>query len=300
MTDPAATLTNFRRYAGLISPMLTVPEPFEAVRESADAVQVERGTLFPLFLLNPQTASSERFERLIELARSSRLGELAVVDRGGHQRPAYRGLLIYCCLQAYRIAYETLPQLQFGRWEEALRTYCDLLESDLGAIPLSDHSAPAAHGALICEAAWAALALQVAGKVFIRDAWTDLASATFGTIARAQTATGALLAATASDNPETHWYHELVLLHAAASYAVQAEDRTVAAAVRSAAEFHQAETQPDHATEHPYALFAFIWNESTRPLADQLLHAVSLRGGNLDAVSLILLEDALYCLELFL
>jgi hypothetical protein len=107
---------------------------------------------------------------------------------------------------------------------------------------------------------------------------------------------GPFLQATPGDNPETHWYHELVLLHAAASYAVQAEDRTVAAAVAGNAEFHFIETQPDHATIQPWALFAFIWLDRTRPLADQILHNVSTQSSG---VSLMLLADALYCLQRF-
>ena len=56
----------------------------------------------------------------------------------------------------------------------------------------------------------------------------------FGRLTRGQRETGAFLLAEPSDNPETLWFHELATLHAAASYAVQAEDRTVAAAVAKA------------------------------------------------------------------
>ena len=161
---------------------------------------------------------------------------------------------------------------------------------------------PAGRGASATEAAWNALALFVAGKVFVRDAWTDLAGDVFGKLTRGQRGSGAFLAASAArDNPETHWYHELVLLHAAASYAVQAEDRTVAAAVARNAEFHLNETQPDHATSQPWGVFAFVWNEKTRLLADQVLHSASAQNpGGLSGVSLVLLRDALYCLRLFL
>ena len=80
---------------------------------------------------------------------------------------------------------------------------------------------------------------------------------------------------------------------------MQAEDRTVARAVRRATRFHLNETQPDHATAQPWGLFAFVWNPPTRPLADQLLHADA-TARTIDGVSLILLADALYCLRLFL
>ena len=111
---------------------------------------------------------------------------------------------------------------------------------------------------------------------------------------------GAFLAAGGADNPEVVWYHELALLHAAASYSVQGENRTIAAAVARATEFHQRDTQPDHASSQPWGLFAFIWNAQTRPLADQLLHAASVQHpAEADGVTLILLADALYCLRLF-
>jgi len=123
----------------------------------------------------------------------------------------------------------------------------------------------------------------------------------FGRLVRGQSTGGTWLYAGASDNPETLWFHELVLLHAAASYAVQAEDRTVAAAVARNTEFHLRETQPDHATAQPWGLFAFAWNRDTRPLADELLHAVQARQTPAPAAGVpsILLADALYCLELF-
>ena len=146
-----------------------------------------------------------------------------------------------------------------------------------------------------------ALALFVAGKVFVRDAWIDLASDTFGKLVRGEPNRPTFLIANSSDNPETFWFHELTILHAAGSYAVQSEDRTLAAAVARNTEFHLNETQPDHATSQPWALFPFIWNPRTRSLADQLLHTVSVQHpGTSDGVSLILLADALYCLRLFL
>src|SRR6185503_7774905 len=126
-------------------------------------------------------------------------------------------------------------------------------------------------------AVWMALALFVAGKVFVRDAWLDLASDTFGRLLRGEPNRSTFLLATASDNPETLWYHELVILHAAGSYAVQAEDRTLAAAVARNTVFHLNETQPDHATAQPWALFPFIWNPKTRVFAEWMLHTASLQ-----------------------
>src|SRR5260221_299427 len=86
------------------------------------------------------------------------------------------------------------------------------------------------------------------GPATVRDAWVDLASDAFGRLPRSQQESGEFLASGPSDNPDARVYDELVLLHAAADYAVQAEDRPVAAAVARAGEFHLRQTQPDHAT----------------------------------------------------
>jgi hypothetical protein len=297
-------LERFKPFATPIGEMLNTSAPAaDFAAESATAVQVERGTIFVRALLDSKLSMEDlaTVERLIELTSSPRLAELAIVDASGHHRPVYRALLIYAWLQSFRIAYETLPQSQFGRWEEAVRVWCDLLEAELGQIDLPESVITAGRGASATESAFTALALFVAGKVFVRDAWIDLASDLFGRITRAQQPSGAFLLAGSSDNPDTHGYHELVILHAAASYAVQAEDRRVASAVVGATEYHLRQTQPDHATNQPWGLFAFIWNDRTRSLADQLLHATQARDdGRIDGVSLMLLADALYCLRQFL
>ena len=332
----ADILVEFRRYESVITAAIApAPTAFAPEAENAVAVQVERGSVFAHALLMPAYASSA-VERLIELSTSPRLAAISIVDRSGHHRPVYRALMVYSWLRAFSLWYETLPRSEFGRWEEALRPWCDLLESELGQIefPAGNAPMPAGRGSSATEAAWIALALHVAGKLFIRDAWTDLAADAIGKITRRQQANGPFLLAGASDNPETHWYHELVVLHAVASYAVQTEDRNASAAVAKATVYHLNETQPDHASSQPWALFAFIWNHATRPLADQLLHAATVlspspgtpgegRGEGRAAtvpekdphpnplpeyrkteqtqsgVSLMLLADCLYCLRLF-
>jgi hypothetical protein len=296
-------LQEFRRYASLVEAAMGTPggRPFAPSAEPQGAVQVERGSVFAAALIGPPTADAvAQVEPLVSVAGGAVPPELIVVDARGHRRPVYRPLLVYGWLQAFRHWYEVLPRADFVRWDEALRAWCDLLEAELGSSRIGDTGTDAGGGDAVAEAAWSALALFAAGRLFIRDAWTDLASDTFGRLARGQTPLGTFLTPGASDNPETWWYHELVLLHAAAGYAVQAEDRTVASAVAKASDFHLRETQPDHATSQPWGLFAFVWNERTRPLADQLLHAAAVNGpGGVDGVSLILLADALYCLRLF-
>lgn len=297
MPDVPTTLSEFRRYAGLIEPQIA-PSPFVPTCETATAVQVERGSLFPLVL--GKSPPDDRVERLIELTRAGGLHRVAVIDAAGHHRPLYRPMLVYAFIQSFRTVYELLPASEFGRWEESTRAFADLLEAELGDVVWDETFTLAARGANVADVAWTALALHVAGKAFVRDAWVDLASDVFGKLMRAQQPSGSFLIAGASDNPETHWYHELAILHAAASYAVQAEDRTLAAAVRRGTAFHMNETQPDHATAQPFAVFAFLWNPETRSFADQLLHGVQTSRPTASAdVASILLGDAMYCLRLF-
>jgi hypothetical protein len=290
-------LADFARYSALIEQSLAV-SPFSPEEESATALQVERGTIFPALLKG--APPDDRLERLIDLARNQSFARIAIVDRTGHHRPVYRALLVYSFVQSFRLTYESLPRSEFGRWEEACRAWCDLMEAELGEMRWDETATYAARGSSLTEAVWTALTLFVAGKVFVRDAFLDLASDVFGHIARLQQPNGAFLFAAPSDNPETHWYHELVTLHAAASYAVQAEDRPLAAAVQRNTLFHLEQTQPDHATTQPWGLFAFIWDPQTHPLADELLHSAQTQSpAGLEGVSSILLADTLYCLRLF-
>jgi hypothetical protein len=282
-------LKRMRDYAGLVQSLLA-PRPFAPEAESPTSIQVERGTILTHALLGEPL--DDRLDPLLRQPPG-----LRVVDRQGHYRPAYPALLVYAALSTFRLNYETLPRDRFGLWEESLRTHGDHLERRLNDLAFDS---TASNGAATAEAAWVALGLQLAGKLFIRDAWTDLAGDFFGKLTQGQQPSGQFLSTKSSDNPETAWYHELVILHAAASFAVQAENRSVAAAVRRSSEFHLRETQPDHATTQPWALFAFLWNPATHSLADQILHAAQTQHpGGVSGLTEILLSDALQCLRLF-
>src|ERR1051325_1071802 len=195
-------LADFRRYAALIAPILAKGFSFSDTAEGATAIQIERGTVLPLMLDSPNVEGLAHVERLIEITRSSRLDTIAIVDRLGHHRPIYRPLLVYSWLSAFSLRYEDLPREEFGRWEEALRAWCDLLETELGDIGWGPTSAWAARGGSASEACWIALALQRAGKVFVRDVWIDLASDLFGKLVKAQQPSGAFLETNAARSEE--------------------------------------------------------------------------------------------------
>src|SRR5882724_4036695 len=134
MADANPLLADFKRYADLITLAVADPFSFDATAENDRTLQVERGIVYPQVLRDPKAAELLPAERVIEMAGSDRLASIAVVDGADHHRPVYTGLLIYSLLQTYAIAYETLSASAFGRWEEGLRPWCDMLESELASI----------------------------------------------------------------------------------------------------------------------------------------------------------------------
>ncbi len=304
--DAAKFVTDLNRYRQLIAENLPAAEGEDsdasgARSASARVLQVEQGEILAYAVKAPEQLRGDSAAGLIGAATSPGMAQMAVIDVAGHHRPVYRPVLVYSFIQTFRLMYEKLPRADFGKWEEATRAWADVLEGELHQVSWPAEGMPAQRGGGACEAAWAALALHIAGKVFVRDAFTDQAADIFGKLVRGQQASGNFLTPTASDNPETHGYHELVLLHAAASFAAQAEDRVVAAAVKRATEFHQNETQPDHASGQPWGIFAFIWNSETRSVADEMLHAVrTIHPCGVRGVGAILLADAIVCIDQFL
>jgi hypothetical protein len=115
-------------------------------------------------------------------------------------------------------------------------------------------------------------------------------------VADAQQHDGTFLSRTESDSLEPQWYDELAILHALSCYASESGDQEITAAVRRAVKYHAAETQPDHASTHPWAIAAFLDDPDAIPLADMMLHAAGVQQPRtMDAVSLLLLADALDC-----
>lgn len=198
-----------------------------------------------------------------------------VYDHQRHERPAYRGLFIYAAKMAD-------PDADLSGWMPVLRNSLSTCQNQLPA--------DAAHGAAATRILFDALAL---GAI---TSWQE-AAAFFDQLVAHQQPSGQFLHATRSDNPETHWFHELVLLQAAGSFAAHTNHTAVRDAAFAAAEFHQNETQPDHATNQPWGLLPMIQNAQTWPLADQLLHDVMMqRPGGIDGISRVLLADVLACL----
>ena len=293
---PRVRTEELQHYARLIEQLLPAaplaPEPPEP-----GAILVERGAAFPQCLRIAAVADREKAAApLLDLPPPQ--GDIRVVDAASHTRPAYMGLLAYCWMRTYLLARGSSLE-SAERWQQTARAWCDRMREEVSQLDWPIGGLPASRGADVTGAAWCAVALHAGTAALPQQRWSQIGAETLGRLAAAQRGSGAFLVAGASDNPETLWYHELVLLHATASYAAQSNDPLATAAVMQAADFHLRETQPDHATTQPWGLLAFIWRREARSVADAMLHALQIQQpGQRSGITSILLADCLYCLRL--
>jgi len=111
-----------------------------------------------------------------------------------------------------------------------------------------------------------------------------------------QASDGHLLLTTANDHPESVWYFELQLTHALATAGLLLNNQACFAAAQRAATFILNEIQPDHATNRPWGITAFLLAENTLPLVDWVLHSATVHLTTTDdEMTLLLLKDCLYC-----
>lgn len=276
------------RYAALIEE-LVAPPAAPVPTEDASTVQVEQGSVLPMALAGARDGQIVRaVAGMLAAAATPPSRDTRVVDAAGHHRPAYRGLLVYAWQRALALVEDRLPLQRARAWNARVREWCVVLHAELASADVGAGDARSAStGAEVSGQAWAALALHAAG-------YGDAAAPVFSRLIDGQQPSGAFFPPGASDNPETRWYHELVLLHACSSYAVNADDPRAAESAGRAAAYHVAETQPDHATSQPWGLLAFALSDPARPLADEMLHTVRIRQADgPDGVTQILLADTL-------
>jgi len=257
-------MSHITDYARQLEQLLQRQQELIPPDESGSAIQVELGAVFAKTLLDPNFQFSTP-----SVGNSSR-----IIDGNGHTRPIYRPLLSYALMQAMIQSHHKpaipRPVLEPFDWPQ------EILPANL-----------AEPAALAC---WNALILHVAG---VDGAWKI-----FDRLVVRQQKNGSFLLAGPSDSPDMRWYHELLLLHALAGYAAQSGEPSADAAVRRNAIFHLEESQPDHATNQPWALFAFIRVAEARPLADQMLHTLQTQYPNgIGGIAAILVADALLCLQ---
>jgi len=265
-----------------------------------EPLRVEQGACYPAAMTG-QTQASEEAARMLKAIDAS---IPPVLDRRGHRRMEYQGLLLYAMAQAIRLSPPAKEQ------EDILLGWGRRL-TETTALRFSE-TIPASEGAAIAGQVWSALALQAIGLACDHQAFCDRTAAVFGDLIQQQSPSGTFLKASSSDNPETHWYHELVILHAVNSFARLARHDSAAQAVRRAAEFHLNETQPDHATNQPWGMAAFLahTDSTVRGMGEGMLHTARALDGTVGSthtadsanakpvwgLTSILLADALYCL----
>jgi hypothetical protein len=261
---------------------------FAPSAEDETAVQVERGVVLAMAMAGADAAA---LAPVVERLRPPAAAALRVTDAAGHARPRYPGLLVYAWRHAAElIATRSGPAAAAAlavteAWHRRLhQSFERALERARPGVALQNAD-PAAR----VDAAWAALAV---GQPL---AWL------FAEIVDAQQPSGALMPLGPSQNPETYWHHELVLLHALAAHAARTGDAAAAGPRRRAARFHLYETQPDHATNEPWGLLAFVRATDANPIADGMLHAARVHHpAGPQGVTRILLADTLNCLHLLL
>lgn len=99
-----------------------------------------------------------------------------------------------------------------------------------------------------------------------------------------------------SDNPEPWWFDELTLLHATFSWSCRQNDPLFRHKLDRIAQFHIEETQPDHATNEPWAIHAFLLQPHGEIVAGTMLHAAQALS-TLTPAAVLLLDDAIAALE---
>jgi hypothetical protein len=115
-------------------------------------------------------------------------------------------------------------------------------------------------------------------------------------ILASQFADGHFLKTTPDDHPESVWYFELQMAHAVATTALLLKNESCFAAAQRAGLYVLKEIQPDHATNRPWGLNAFLLSQETLPLVDWILHSTTVHlTTTTDELTLLLLADCLYC-----
>ena len=257
-----------------------------------DRIAVERGAAWPILHETPDSAVAFAWLHPL-LATNAEPDEAVIVDLAGHRRSAYGGLLWYATFQAIRASDRVLLDTEAEssvRQIDALRT-----EIDAGIAALDAGALPATKGDVIAGLAWNCMALFAGGELLHDDRLMRTALRASRAVVSRQQSAGGYLQASKSDNPETFWFHELQIAHAIASIGLQAADMEIKLSAVRAALFHMNETQPDHATNQPWGLSAFLIDPQTHLMAEGLIHAAAVeQPERLSGVSLILLADALY------
>lgn len=296
--DAAALLLHDEpaRYVGLARAMqrlATLGRPWATVG-------VNVGALGALVDSPGAVASRAKVEALLKQFSRGEAAQpfIMLTDGAGHRREVYHPLALHLCLTAFERRYESLPQALWARCEQAVPEAvapCRLIEF------FADYAAPPG---LVALALWQALCLADQARLTKRDVDLELVDSVVANIV-ATNGDGALHTMRGDDTLDTWTYRELVGLHALAHLALTRRNRGWAKRVEQVALYHLENTQPDNATNQPWAVFAFLWSPRTASFAEQQLHDCTVHAASGDAtggaglVAGLLLADAASALNEF-
>lgn len=219
---------------------------------------------------------AEGVERLARLGQSWRVSDQRkmprVIDASGHSRPVYWAFVTHLHLAAFALRFESLPQSLWASCEEAITDAVEparAVEAYTGAPP---------DGAIVDQVLWQAVCLMEFASLTVRDVDMEIVDGVVDQIGLLAESDGALHERRADESLDAWTYRELCGLHALARLAVQRRNRAWARWVERIAIFHMDRTQPDHTTNQPWAVFAFLWSPKTRLFADQQIHDATSHG----------------------
>ncbi len=218
----------------------------------------------------------------------------SLVDWAGHSRPYYHPLAIHLCLAAFGRRYETISPSVWSRCEEIIPLLVEPLRC---AEHFADAPPP---DALVPLVLWQALGLAQQATLLSRDIDLEMTDSLVAAIVANPAEDGALHRMSSDESLDGWTYGELAGLHGLARLALLRRNQSWAKRVEEIALFHLENTQPDNATNQPWALFAFLWSGKTHSFADQQLHdATTHAGGSITPLAGMLLADAADCLAEF-
>ncbi|MBI1336034.1 MAG: hypothetical protein GC164_03625 [Phycisphaera sp.] len=209
-----------------------------------------------------------------------------------HARAIYHPLVVHVALRAFALRYETLPVSVWGVCEDALPA---LVEPMRGIEEFTD--APP-HPEVTDLVLWEALCLYEQARLAARDIDSEWITAVVHQAISQPGPGGSLHAMQNTDSSDVSldaWtYRELCALQALWRLATLTGEGTWLKRAREAAHYHVQNTQPDHTTTQPWALAAFLFDDSTAPFGEQQLHDATTQAGMSDdiGVTALLLCDA--------
>jgi len=185
-------------YADIIQLLLEKAPPTATLAGSDKTLRVEAGAVLADVLAGRKAEFTLTTDLLLSIPPS-------VPDRLGHSRISYWPMLLHCLFRAQRLQADLLPPETAEMWRRV--TPCAL-----ALTPWPTKAWPAMQGSLAVNMLLHAVILNDVG-----DDQSQLGRDAISRFTAMQQPSGAWLAATASDNPETHWFDELVILHALAN-----------------------------------------------------------------------------------